>query len=61
MRAQRRGSDLKTHIAIALHSLGRDYEGATKGMAIADMEDFLKGLRSEQLERGIIKPMNETP
>lgn len=43
-----RGSDLRTHIRIALLSLGRDYEGAGKGMKITELETYLKKLREEQ-------------
>ena len=48
MNAQRHGTNLKTHIRIALLSLGRDYEGAGKGMKIAELEAYLKELRAEQ-------------
>ena len=58
MNAQRHGSNLKTHIAIALTTLGRDYVGACKGMTIADMEALLKELRKEQRERGGILKTN---
>lgn len=56
MKAQRYGSHLKTDIAIALHSLGRDYKGATKGKTIAELKEMLSDLRKEQAEQGIIKP-----
>lgn len=55
MKPSRRGTDLRIHISMALHSLGREHEGATKGMSIADMEDFLRNLRQEQVAKGIIK------
>ena len=55
MRCQRNGSNLKTHIKIALQSLGRDYEGATKGKTVEQMEVMLSALRVEQREAGIIK------
>lgn len=55
MKQQRRGTDLKIHIKLALHSLGRDYSGATKGKTIAQLEEMLSGLRKEQVELGIIK------
>jgi hypothetical protein len=59
MKAQRRGSDLKTHIRIALHTLGRDYTDATKGKSIAEMETMLAGLHKEAREAGLMKPVTQ--
>lgn len=55
MNSQKRGTDLKIHIKLALHSLGRDYGISFKGMKISDLEAMLRGLRKEQRELGVIK------
>lgn len=55
MNSSRAGTMLKTDIKIALHSLGRDYHGATKGKTLAELREMLAELRKEQLAAGIIK------
>ena len=53
MQTARRGSDLKIHISLALHSLGQS--GTTKGKSTSEMEAMLSDLRKEQIKRGIIR------
>ncbi len=55
MLTHRRGTDLKISIRLALASLGRDYNGVTKGKSIAELVAMVNELRREQIERGIIR------
>jgi len=52
MKTQRRGSDLRIHIRIALVSLGRDKDSIdTSRMSIAEMEKLHKELFAEYKAR----------
>lgn len=51
----KRAYDLRIHIGIALISLGREHIGATKGMTVEQMEDWLAELRREQIGKKLIK------
>jgi hypothetical protein len=52
MNCQRKGTNLKIDIRLALHSLGRDYNVKLDRLRIAQLEDMLAGLRIEQKARG---------
>lgn len=51
MRSQRKGSNLKIQIRLALNSLGRDHSNATTGKSVAELEAILADLRREQIEQ----------
>jgi len=53
----RKGSDLKIHIRLAAHSLGRKV--VTKGKTIEQLKTTLADLRREQTERGGILRTNQ--
>lgn len=54
MNPARKGTSLKIDLWLALSSLGRPTD-AIRGKSIAEMETMLANLRSEQIERGLIK------
>jgi hypothetical protein len=56
MNTQRKGSDLKTHIRLALNSLGRDAYLPLDHLKTSALEEMLAGLRREQIAQNIIKP-----
>lgn len=55
MNAMRAGSMLKTDIALALQSLGRDHRKPLRSKTLAELRAMLADLRKEQVAAGIIK------
>ena len=54
MRAQRRGTNLKIEIRLALLSLGEDPYQKLTG-TVAELEQRLKNLRARQRKQGLLK------